>query len=324
MSRFCDDWDDSGEGMPWQFWEHNLSMALGGKRGQQALRDLREALMALPEHKLIGGAMCTVGAADRRPEYQRHCGGDFDALVESNGEGVCAIGAFIWHKHVKAGMGPQEAFAKLPTLLGVDGDEGWRTSNLGQTAGLTMTLAWHLAQKNDDSFEALAPEDRFNAFIEWIDKQIAESTVLEQPSAKSSGREESRRSPGPVSKGLVGEGPIDADAPHGPATVLEPSIFSGSSSSETRSTNQDAASATMAPGPTAGTAELAMTSQSQPDKSYSAILDTLPTPKSLPSEEQVDEARACIAGFVIAREQIGENCDLLRRALDHLAGSEID
>jgi hypothetical protein len=57
-------------------------------------------------------------------------------------------------------------------------------------------------------------------------------------------------------------------------------------------------------------------------KSYSEILATLPTPHSLPNEEQVDEARACIAGFLIAHEQLGEPCDLLREALTHLCGSE--
>ena len=173
MSRFGN-WDDDGERMPPALWEHNLWMALGGKRGQQALRELREALLALPERKLIGGAMCTVGASERRSEYERYCGADFDEVVEREGEGVCAIGAFVWHRNVKAGMDPQEAFAKLPTLIGaVDGDESWRTANLGQSAGLTMTLAWHLAWMNDDGYEGLTPEERFDHFIDWIDKQTA-------------------------------------------------------------------------------------------------------------------------------------------------------
>ena len=68
MSRFSD-YDDF-EGEPEQIlamgrWERNARAVLKSKRGRKALAELREALMALPEHRLIEGAVCTVGAAER-------------------------------------------------------------------------------------------------------------------------------------------------------------------------------------------------------------------------------------------------------------------
>jgi hypothetical protein len=69
MSRYSD-YDDY-EGEPEQVlaagrWERNARVALKGKRGRKALAELREALMALPERRLIEGAVCTVGAAGRK------------------------------------------------------------------------------------------------------------------------------------------------------------------------------------------------------------------------------------------------------------------
>ena len=69
MSRY-NDYDDY-DGEPEQIlaqgrWEHNARVALKGKRGRKALTDLREALEALPQKRLIEGAVCTVGAQQRR------------------------------------------------------------------------------------------------------------------------------------------------------------------------------------------------------------------------------------------------------------------
>lgn len=191
MSRYDEDGEAS---MPAELWEANLRRALSGRRGRRALAELREALMALPEHRLIGGAMCTVSAAKRRealaaedvrrweqtpaqwrPDKPRLDGADdLDALMETEGEGCCAIGALLWHQKVRAGVDPVEAFDSLPLLLG-DSDEGglYRTAELGRDAGLTMTLAWHIAYRNDEEFEHMTPEQRWSAFVTWIDAELA-------------------------------------------------------------------------------------------------------------------------------------------------------
>ena len=201
MSRF-NDYDDY-EGEPEQIlaqgrWEHNARVALKGKRGRKALQDLREALMALPEHRLVEGAVCTVGAEQRRAtiaaeeraiwermdprwrpaEPDLEGVQDLDALVRSEGEGVCAVGALVWHRKVKAGMDPAEAFASLPDLADEGTDALAETAHLAkEQAGLTFTLAWELAYRNDETFSRMTPEERWTAFVAWIDAELASEQV---------------------------------------------------------------------------------------------------------------------------------------------------
>lgn len=207
MSRFAD-WDDDGEyaALNQGRWEHNARVALKGKRGRQALRDLREALMALPEHKLIDSAVCTVGGPDKRlPVITDLDAADHAAELMRAGiseeravwlatalqadredarehfpiaEGVCAIGAYLWHKRVKSGMDPAEAFDSLPTVDGTDGgDPMHETAELGRDAGLTYTLACELAYRNDEIFRGRTPEERWTAFVAWIDAELGEETA---------------------------------------------------------------------------------------------------------------------------------------------------
>ena len=170
MSRFGE-WD--GDDFPGQsaLWTANVDRALKGRRGRQALRDLREALLALPEPRLIEGAMCTIGSA-RRAEFiagaQWHRD-LFAEIVAGQGEGVCSIGAYIWRQRVKAGMDPQEAFGSLPTIWdGGEGEGGDETALEGARAGLTYTLAWHLASENDSPYVTRTPEQRWQSFMDWI------------------------------------------------------------------------------------------------------------------------------------------------------------
>jgi hypothetical protein len=98
-------------------------------------------------------------------------------VVEQEGEGVCAVGAYVWWKKVKAGADPEEAFAALPTLLDADTDIS-ETAYEGQKAGMTYTLAWELAFRNDGTYEALTPELRYEAFLNWLDKAISDEHPL--------------------------------------------------------------------------------------------------------------------------------------------------
>lgn len=175
MSRF-DDYDYE-EYFPNQgeLWHANVKRALAGERGKKALAELREALLALPEKRLIAGALCTVGgvekrAADRGKWYQQ----DFEHKLGSEGEGVCAIGAYLWFKKVNAGADPQSAFDDLPTYLDADGDSDYQTALAGKAAGLTFTLASTLAYRNDQAFDDMTPEQRYEAFMKWLDEQLAE------------------------------------------------------------------------------------------------------------------------------------------------------
>lgn len=178
MSRFED--YDYEEFFPnqGQFWHANVQRALAGKRGKKALAELREALRALPEKRLIAGALCTVGGVDQRTKERHDPRGwyreDLSAKIESEGEGVCAIGAYLWFKKVKAGADPQAAFADLPTYLDSDGEGDFATAQAGKDAGLTWTLAWTLASRNDSTFDGMTPEQRYDAFMAWLDEQLAD------------------------------------------------------------------------------------------------------------------------------------------------------
>jgi hypothetical protein len=132
--------------------------------------------LALPERRLIGSAICTA----ERPDdvvNDKWTSGDFQDLVEHEGVGVCAVGAFAWHQKVKQGMAPNEAFAALPLGADYDGEGGWQTAEVGVRAGLTSVLAWELAWLNDERFGGLTPEARFDAVVAWIDEQLAEPSV---------------------------------------------------------------------------------------------------------------------------------------------------
>lgn len=171
MSRYHDDLD--GEAMPYGLWQANLERALKGRRGQQVLRDLRDALLALPQPRLIEGALCTVGPLQRMQDMPDGWGqhAALGAKVEEQGEGVCGVGAYLWHKKVKAGMDPDEAFASLPTLLDDDSDL-WDTARLAKQAGIVWTLAWDLAMRNDETLGHCTPEERYEKFLAWIEQEL--------------------------------------------------------------------------------------------------------------------------------------------------------
>src|ERR1700733_1709773 len=100
MSRFSDDDNDeySPEAILFQGrWYNNARRALRGKRGRKALAELREALLALPEPRLISSALCTVGGTARVR----------DAAPEEIAERVAAGRAM----YAEAGSDPGEDYA---------------------------------------------------------------------------------------------------------------------------------------------------------------------------------------------------------------------
>jgi hypothetical protein len=179
MSRFADDYYEENFRNEGLLWQANLTRALNGKRGKRALAELRDALRALPEKRLIAGALCTVGGVELRAKTHDPDGWyreDLRDKIADDGEGVCAIGAFLWFKKVRAGADPAVAFAELPTLLDVDGGDV-DTAQAGEQAGLTFTLAWALAYRNDQTFEGMTPEQRYDAFMTWLDDHLSEAVA---------------------------------------------------------------------------------------------------------------------------------------------------
>jgi hypothetical protein len=193
MSRYDGDYSfDYDEPFPnaGALYAANAERALKGKRGRRVLAELREALLALPEKRLISSALCTVGAGRRLqreidewgylPAWRLKMTRDQfrELLAENNGEeGVCAVGALLWHrKVVKDGLSPEEAFDALPTL---NTDEGGleATAEVAKEAGIVYSLAWQLAYRNDEMFDGMSPEERYDAFLAWLDQELATPAV---------------------------------------------------------------------------------------------------------------------------------------------------
>jgi hypothetical protein len=174
MSRYGDDGDYDYDPVAQRLWDANYERALKGKRGRKALADLRDALRALPEPKLIAGALCTVNPERRHPGPDSLVRFEFEEHVEDDGAGVCAIGALLWHRKVKAGMDPGEAFDSLPTYLDSDYDLHETAQLAVRDADIAYPMAWMLAYRNDEMNDTCTPEERYAAFLEWIDAELAE------------------------------------------------------------------------------------------------------------------------------------------------------
>ena len=181
--------DDDYEDWPNQalFWWHNAERALKGKRGKKALAELREALLMLPEKRLVEGAISTVALkakADAMPDTKPSWSGNGvmdnwhkqDALAkcEREGMGVCAIGAYLLRKRVlETGETPEEAMANLPSAADVEDCGLDDTAALGKQAGLAFPLAFLLADRNDETYHSCTPEERYEKFLAWLDSELA-------------------------------------------------------------------------------------------------------------------------------------------------------
>jgi hypothetical protein len=159
MSRFND--SDYDEWFPNQgaMWWANVARALKGRKGQQALRELREAMLGLPQRRLISSRLAT-----------------------EEGE-VCAVGALALKRRVDRGERREEVLKEMADLIVLD-EDGWdpggdgdlRTAESGVKVGLTFSLAWHLGQINDDFCEE-TPEQRFERVLAWVEKQLIPVTA---------------------------------------------------------------------------------------------------------------------------------------------------
>lgn len=183
MSRFPEyEGDDEYAHLAWARYENNLRRAIAGKKGQRVLRDLRAALLALPERRLIEGDLATPA-----------------------GE-VCLIGALVAYKKAEANGVPVDVAARA--LADVDpepwdgyerdaetgrytktvvlpwdsrtykvshGGEGTEhTIDAAVSVGVVKTLAWEMGSNNDDLWGRLTPEKRWEHALAWVEKRIVE------------------------------------------------------------------------------------------------------------------------------------------------------
>lgn len=132
MSRISYSEDEDYPGQ-FELWQANCRRSIKGKHGQEELRALRDALLALPDKCLI-----------------------HEALTDDEG-GVCAIGAYAKHK----GLDLQKF------------DPEDETDEVGIAAGMPALVAWKVVEMNDMEFHSrFSPEERYARMLEWVNKQL--------------------------------------------------------------------------------------------------------------------------------------------------------
>lgn len=124
----------------WIQWAGAAKKAIYGRPGQTFLKELKEALLALPEKKLIA-----------------------DEFMTAQGE-VCALGAV--------------AKARGIDMTGIDIDDS--VADIAKAKlGCTFTLAWEIMAQNDDGgspyfwdADKWTPEQRYEHVLHWVERHI--------------------------------------------------------------------------------------------------------------------------------------------------------
>jgi hypothetical protein len=150
------DWDPGRQAL----WDNAVNRATYSKRGQAALKELEQALLALPEKKLIDGLLC-------------------------DGVGVCAVGALAAYREVKGGKTWDQAFAILDESGHYDIEDGEEAS-LDETAyfardklKMALSLAWEVAFNNDHGYGSMAKtdEERYERMLTWVRARIKQEAT---------------------------------------------------------------------------------------------------------------------------------------------------
>lgn len=160
MSRVY--YDDDGDNWAYIRYGGALKSALRGKPGQQVLRDMRDALVALPKRRLGKDALCN--------EL-----GDY-----------CAWGAYAHHRGVSRTYleklsdwrADDRCFDRGGPILprvALEGEE--QVEWVKERFGVTFTLAFEvmIINEGEDRFwETYTPEQRYQRVMRWLDEHIRE------------------------------------------------------------------------------------------------------------------------------------------------------
>lgn len=155
--RFEGDGDEYFPGQQW-LWERNLERNFSGAAGQAKLRELRDALLALPGKRLIE-----------------------TRLADEAGQ-VCALGALAVQRRVEAGVDRAEALDDMARRVPVHptwGDiDGWEAEQAtlaeAEACGVKQPMAVTVAYENDFGPSRETPEERYTRVLAWVEKRILE------------------------------------------------------------------------------------------------------------------------------------------------------
>lgn len=189
MSRFGNDGDGDYEPLDMGRWENNLRRAITGKRGQKVLRELREALLALPERRLVAGDLatpegevCTVGAYVAWKKAQ-----DEGVAVTDAAKALAAVDPEEWdgyERNPETGAYQQRVSAEWlrdgywTRTHGEDEGAG-HTTDCAVASGMCFTLAYDLGWRNDEFLGDFTPEGRWQAVFNWVESKIVEPAEVQ-------------------------------------------------------------------------------------------------------------------------------------------------
>lgn len=142
-------------------WEANQERSLKSKRGQQALRRLEAALLALPEPKLVAdeiktadGLVCALGALAISEGYQ----GSMD-LPQPPAEDASDEEWDKWNAHADDEYGDS---AIEDAMLA-----------LAKSLDVPKLVAVAIIYENDDSYGTQTPEARYSKVLKWTQSWLA-------------------------------------------------------------------------------------------------------------------------------------------------------
>jgi hypothetical protein len=153
-----DDWDDIWSLMAYGRWIANNKTIWRSKRGKKMLTEMKSALLALPEHKLISGWLV------KPPEKRSGLKKIFDLIKPKKTPQVCALGAFGLYKGAN-----MTAYYPSPEAIkeNYNEDDQYESLNLAQSYGMTQHMAWEIGNYND-SLNHLSPEELWERMYQAI------------------------------------------------------------------------------------------------------------------------------------------------------------
>ena len=138
-------------------WQANCDRSLASLKGQEALRGLESALLAMPSKRLI-----------------QH------ALADDAGE-VCAVGALVLAIRTHRGESREAVLADLRASCS-DPDDERSTLDVAEAFGVPGNVAWKLVELNDiihgdGVMSPVTPEERYARVLAWVRARILPAEI---------------------------------------------------------------------------------------------------------------------------------------------------
>ena len=161
MSRvsYNDDCYDVADMLRGYAWEHNTRRAFQGRRGQRFLRELRDALEAMPVKRLAGGSWVIRQDDLLRPDGTPRTGAPRPDVEGVPGD-VCALGVVA-----RAHGIPDE---EMPD------DYSDSFKDAADMFDIAPPMAWAILEENDELNGRKTPEERYENMLAWVKHQIRE------------------------------------------------------------------------------------------------------------------------------------------------------